>query len=124
MSPPSSLMRLERTFDTLLHGYDIEAAVRVRSITASGCPLRPGAPNRRATLRAMPVEIDIEHVARLARIEPSDEERERLPGQLRVILEAAAKVGEVATDDVVPTSYAIPRSNVLRPDEVEPSLPH
>jgi aspartyl-tRNA(Asn)/glutamyl-tRNA(Gln) amidotransferase subunit C len=72
----------------------------------------------------MPVEIDIEHVARLARIELSDEERERLLGQLRVILEAAAKVGEVATDDVVPTSYAIPRSNVLRPDEVEPSLPH
>jgi aspartyl-tRNA(Asn)/glutamyl-tRNA(Gln) amidotransferase subunit C len=72
----------------------------------------------------MPVEIDIEHVARLARIQLSDEERERLPGQLRVILEAAAKVGEVATDDVPPTSYAIPRSNVLRPDEVEPSLPH
>ena len=72
----------------------------------------------------MPVEIDIEHVARLARIELSDEERERLPGQLTVILEAAAKVGEVATDVVVPTSYAIPRSNVLRQDEVEPSLPH
>lgn len=85
---------------------------------------RPTAPNRRDTLRAMPVEIDIEHVARLARIELSDEERERLPGQLKVILEAAAKVSEVATDDVVPTSYAIPRSNVVRPDEVEPSLPH
>jgi aspartyl-tRNA(Asn)/glutamyl-tRNA(Gln) amidotransferase subunit C len=89
-----------------------------------GARLRPIAPNRRATLRAMPVEIDIEHVARLARIELSDEERKRLLGQLTVILEAAAKVGEVATDDVPPTSYAIPRSNVLRSDEVEPSLPY
>jgi aspartyl-tRNA(Asn)/glutamyl-tRNA(Gln) amidotransferase subunit C len=71
----------------------------------------------------MPVEIDIDHVARLARIRLSDEERERLPGQLGVILGAAAKVGEVATDDVPRTSYAVPRSNVLRPDEVEPSLP-
>ena len=39
-----------------------------------------------------------------------------------MILENAAKVGEVATDDVPPTAYAIPRSNVLRPDEVTPSL--
>ena len=70
----------------------------------------------------MPVEIDIEHVARLARLELTDEEKARLRDQLGVILENAAKVGEVATDDVPPTAYAIPRSNVLRPDEVTPSL--
>ena len=70
----------------------------------------------------MPVEIDIEHVARLARLELSGEEKERLREQLGVILENAAKVGEVATEDVPPTAYAIPRSNVLRPDEVTPSL--
>ena len=69
----------------------------------------------------MPLEIDIEHVARLARLELTDQEKERLREQLGVILEAAAKVGEVATD-VPPTAYAIPRSNVLRPDEVTPSL--
>jgi aspartyl-tRNA(Asn)/glutamyl-tRNA(Gln) amidotransferase subunit C len=68
------------------------------------------------------VEIDIEHVARLARLELSDEERERLKAQLGVILEHAAKVGEVATADVPPTAYAIPRANVLRPDELTPSL--
>ncbi len=68
----------------------------------------------------MPVEIDIEHVARLARLELTDEEKERLRDQLGVILENAAKVSEVATDDVPPTAYAIPRSNVLRPDEVTP----
>jgi aspartyl-tRNA(Asn)/glutamyl-tRNA(Gln) amidotransferase subunit C len=70
----------------------------------------------------MPVEIDIEHVARLARLELTDEEKARLREQLGVILEAAAKVSEVATDDVPPTAYAIPRSNVLRPDEITPSL--
>ena len=70
----------------------------------------------------MPVEIDIEHVARLARLELTDEEKARLRVQLGAILEHAAKVGEVAADDVPPTAYAIPRSNVLRPDEVTPSL--
>ena len=71
----------------------------------------------------MPVEIDIDHVARLARLELSDEEKERLREQLAVILDNAATVGEVATEDVPPTAYAIPRSNVLRPDELTPSLP-
>ena len=70
----------------------------------------------------MPVEIDIDHVARLARLELSDDEKERLRAQLGVILDNAAKVGEVATADVPPTAYAIPRSNVFRPDEVTPSL--
>ena len=71
----------------------------------------------------MPVEIDIEHVARLARLELSEEEKARLREQLGAILEHAAKVGEVAADDVLPTAYAIPRSNVLRADEITSSLP-
>ena len=70
----------------------------------------------------MPVEIDIDHVARLARLELTDQEKARLREQLGAILEHAAKVGEVAAEDVPPTAYAIPRSNVLRPDEVTPSL--
>jgi aspartyl-tRNA(Asn)/glutamyl-tRNA(Gln) amidotransferase subunit C len=70
----------------------------------------------------MPVEIDIDHVARLARLELTDEERARMRSQLGLILEHAAKVGEVAAADVPPTAYAIPRSNVLRPDEPVPSL--
>jgi len=70
----------------------------------------------------MPVEIDIDHVAKLARLELSDEEKKRLRSQLGLILEHAAKVGEVAADDVRPTAYAIPRSNVLRPDDLTPSL--
>jgi len=71
----------------------------------------------------VPVEIDIEHVARLARVHLTDEEKLQLREQLGMILEHAAKVSEVAAEDVPPTASAIPRANVLRPDDVEPSLP-
>jgi aspartyl-tRNA(Asn)/glutamyl-tRNA(Gln) amidotransferase subunit C len=66
----------------------------------------------------MPVDIDIEHVARLARLELADDEKARLRDQLGAILEHAALVGEVATGDVPPTARAIPLANVYRPDEV------
>jgi aspartyl-tRNA(Asn)/glutamyl-tRNA(Gln) amidotransferase subunit C len=69
----------------------------------------------------MPVEIDIDHVARLARLDLTHEERTRLREQLGAILEHAAKVGEVATGDVPPTARAIPLANVFRPDE--PGVP-
>jgi aspartyl-tRNA(Asn)/glutamyl-tRNA(Gln) amidotransferase subunit C len=71
----------------------------------------------------MAVEIDIDHVARLARLALTDDEKAALRGQLGLILEHAATVGEVAADDVPPTAYAIPRVNVLREDVPEPSLP-
>jgi aspartyl-tRNA(Asn)/glutamyl-tRNA(Gln) amidotransferase subunit C len=71
----------------------------------------------------MPIEIDVDHVARLARLALTPEEKERLGRQLSVILEHAAKVGEVAADEIPPTSHPVPRANVYRPDEVRPSLP-
>ena len=71
----------------------------------------------------MPVDIDIDHVARLARLDLTDEEKATLKTQLSAILEHAAKVGEVAADDVPPAAYAIARANVFRDDVVEPSLP-
>jgi aspartyl-tRNA(Asn)/glutamyl-tRNA(Gln) amidotransferase subunit C len=70
----------------------------------------------------MPLEVDVRHIARLARLQLSDEELDRLARQLPAILEAAARVGEVAADDVPPTSHPIARSNVLRPDERVPCL--
>ena len=70
----------------------------------------------------MPVDIDIDHVALLARLDLQEDEKRMLREQLGVILEAAAKVGEVAADDVPPTAWAVPRSNVFREDEPEPSL--
>ena len=71
----------------------------------------------------MPVEIDIEHVAKLARLDLSDDEIARLRTQLAQILEHAARVGEVAAADVSPTASPIPRANVYRDDVPEPSLP-
>ena len=71
----------------------------------------------------MPVEIDIEHVAKLARLRLSEKERANLRAQLGVILEHAANIGEVAADDVPPTSWTIPRANVFRDDEPEPCMP-
>jgi len=71
----------------------------------------------------MPVDIDIEHVAKLARLQLTDDEKARLKDQLGVILEHAAKVGEVAAADVPSTASPIPRANVFREDVPEPSLP-
>ncbi len=71
----------------------------------------------------MPVEIDIEHVAKLARLDLSDDEIARLRTQLAQILEHAARVREVAAADVSPTASPIPRANVYRDDVPEPSLP-
>lgn len=70
----------------------------------------------------MPAEIDVDHVARLARLALTDEERDRFGRQLALILEHAAKVGEVAAEDVPPTSHPVPRSNVYRPDLPELTL--
>jgi aspartyl-tRNA(Asn)/glutamyl-tRNA(Gln) amidotransferase subunit C len=72
----------------------------------------------------MPVDIDVEHVALLARLALTDEEKERFRRQLGLILEHAEKVREVATADVPPTSHPVPRVNVFRADEPEPCLSH
>ena len=66
---------------------------------------------------------DVAHLARLARLALSDEELEHFAGQLEVILAAVARVGEVAAQDIPPTSHALPLTNVFRDDEVAPCLP-
>ena len=65
---------------------------------------------------------EVAHLANLARIDLSDEELDRLAGQLDVILGAVAQVREVAGDDVPATSHPMPLINVTRPDEPRPSL--
>lgn len=65
----------------------------------------------------MPVEIDVEHVARLARLALSDEERDRFRRQLGVILEHAERVREVAATDVPPTAQPVRQENVFRNDD-------
>ena len=66
---------------------------------------------------------DVAHLARLARLAVTDDELDLFAGQLDVILGAVARVGEVAAADIPPTTHAVPMTNVLRPDEVVPSLP-
>jgi aspartyl-tRNA(Asn)/glutamyl-tRNA(Gln) amidotransferase subunit C len=66
---------------------------------------------------------EVAHLARLARLALTDAELDRMVSQLDVILGAVARVGEVASDDVPPTSHSVPLTNVFRPDEVRPSLP-
>lgn len=72
----------------------------------------------------MPVDIDVDHVARLARLALTDDERERFHRQLGVILDHAERVREVAAEDVPPTSHPVPLTNVLREDEPRPGLSH
>jgi aspartyl-tRNA(Asn)/glutamyl-tRNA(Gln) amidotransferase subunit C len=63
------------------------------------------------------------HVARLARLRLSDEEVERMSGELTSILDHIEKIGELDLDDVEPTSHVVEVENVLRPDEPRPSWP-
>jgi aspartyl-tRNA(Asn)/glutamyl-tRNA(Gln) amidotransferase subunit C len=65
---------------------------------------------------------EVAHLAMLARIDLSDAELDRMSGELAVILESVARVGQVAADDIPPTSHPLPLTNVTRPDEVRPSL--
>ena len=65
----------------------------------------------------------VAYLARLARIELTDAELDHLAPQLAVIVESVARVGEVAADDIPPSSHALPLRNVFRPDEVASSLP-
>ena len=64
----------------------------------------------------------VDHVARLARLALSDEERDRMSAELTVILEHAEKIQELDLDGVEPTAHAVALENVLRVDEVTPSL--
>ena len=65
---------------------------------------------------------DVAKLAGLARIEMSDDELVSLSNEFTVILDAVARVQEVAGADVVATSHPLPLRNVFRPDVVIPSL--
>jgi aspartyl-tRNA(Asn)/glutamyl-tRNA(Gln) amidotransferase subunit C len=57
------------------------------------------------------------HVARLARLELSDEEVTKISGELSNILEHIEKIGELELDGVPPTTHVVEVPNALRPDE-------
>ena len=65
---------------------------------------------------------DVEHVARLARLALTDDEIEQLTVELGAVLEHAADVASLDLADVPPTAHPLPLRNVLREDNVRPSL--
>ncbi len=66
---------------------------------------------------------DVEHVAKLARLDLSEEEKEMFTAQLSAILKYAEKLNELDTENVEPTTHVLHVSNVMREDEVKESLP-
>lgn len=65
---------------------------------------------------------EVAHLARLSRLALHDDELDQLAAQLDVIISSVAKVQEVATDDIPPSSHALPLTNVYRPDETHRGL--
>jgi aspartyl-tRNA(Asn)/glutamyl-tRNA(Gln) amidotransferase subunit C len=68
-------------------------------------------------------EDEVLHVARLARLALTDEEIERLTGELGAILDAVGVVAELDLADVPPTSHPLDLVNVWDEDEPRESLP-
>ncbi len=66
---------------------------------------------------------DVETVALLSRLEMTPEELESYAVQLNAILEYADILNKLDTKGVEPTAHVLPLKNVMRPDEVKPSLP-
>ena len=62
-------------------------------------------------------------MARLARLELSDDEIERMAGELSGILDHVERMNELDLDGVEPTSHVVELENVLRADEPRPSWP-
>ena len=68
-------------------------------------------------------DFDIHYVANLARIALSPEQEARLAAQLADILGYVKKLEELDVTGVEPMAHAVPLANVLRSDEVQPSIP-
>jgi aspartyl-tRNA(Asn)/glutamyl-tRNA(Gln) amidotransferase subunit C len=64
----------------------------------------------------------VEHVARLARLELTQEETSLFAGQMGAILGYVEKLKELDTDGILPTSHAVPMENSFRDDAVCPSI--
>ncbi len=68
------------------------------------------------------VRIDIEHVAKLARVALTPDEVERFGAQLGTLLEHVSALEKLPTGDVPATAQVIPSRNVARADVPAPSL--
>lgn len=68
-------------------------------------------------------DFDIQYVANLARIALTPDEEAKLGSQLGDILGYVKKLEELDVTGVDPMAHAVPLANVLRTDEVQPSIP-
>lgn len=66
---------------------------------------------------------EVLHIARLARIALSDDDVQRFTAQLSGILDHFEALAAVDTEGLEPTAHPLPLSNIMRDDEVKPSLP-
>jgi len=66
---------------------------------------------------------EVEHIAKLARLQLTDEEKKRFQVELGKILEYFDQLKKLDTEKVPPMTHAVPIENVLREDQVKPSLP-
>src|SRR3989304_6121826 len=72
----------------------------------------------------MPISREeVEHIAKLARLQLTDEEKKRFQVELGKILEYFDQLKKLDTEKVPPMTHAVPIENVLREDQVKPSLP-
>ncbi|OGP53344.1 MAG: asparaginyl/glutamyl-tRNA amidotransferase subunit C [Deltaproteobacteria bacterium RBG_13_52_11] len=72
----------------------------------------------------MKVEIgEVEHVAHLARLRLTEEEKELFTDQLNAILNYVEKLNELDTSGVEATFHVVPHHNTMREDEVKESFP-
>jgi aspartyl-tRNA(Asn)/glutamyl-tRNA(Gln) amidotransferase subunit C len=65
---------------------------------------------------------EVEHVARLARLELTDEEQQTFTGQMDAILAYVEKLNELDTAGIVPTAHAVPMENAFRDDLPAPPI--
>ena len=68
------------------------------------------------------MQIDLQHVVKLARIELSPEEEGRIRPQMQEILKYVDKLNELDVEGIEPMAHAVPVTNVMRADEVQSSL--
>jgi len=66
---------------------------------------------------------EVEHIAELAKLELTEEEKIKFCEQLSAILEYAEMLQQLDTEAIPPTATVLLLQNVMRPDEVAPSLP-
>ena len=80
--------------------------------------------SRKNSTKPEPMQMDLQQVVNLARIELTPEELEHLGPQLEGILKYVEKLDGLDLEGVEPTAHAVPLTNVLREDEPRESLSH